>query len=46
VLRELELAATDMELSLRTTLSAQVEDDSSVVVPGPADRSSPDVADG
>ena len=30
----LELAATDMELSLRTTLSAQVEGDSSVVVPG------------
>lgn len=30
----LELAATDMELSLRTTLDAQVEGDSSVVVPG------------
>jgi len=30
----LELAATDMELSLRTTLTAQVEGDSSVVVPG------------
>ena len=30
----LELAATDMELSLRTTLSAKVEGDSSVVVPG------------
>jgi DNA polymerase-3 subunit beta len=30
----LELAATDMELSLRTTLAAQVEGDSSVVVPG------------
>jgi len=30
----LELAATDMELSLRTTLSAQIEGDSAVVVPG------------
>ena len=30
----LELAATDMELSLRTTLTAQVEGDSAVVVPG------------
>jgi DNA polymerase-3 subunit beta len=30
----LELAATDMELSLRTTLAANVEGDSSVVVPG------------
>jgi DNA polymerase III subunit beta len=30
----LELAATDMELSLRTTLTAKVEGDSSVVVPG------------
>ena len=30
----LELAATDMELSLRTTLAAQVEGESSVVVPG------------
>jgi DNA polymerase-3 subunit beta len=30
----LELAATDMELSLRTTLAAKVEGDSSVVVPG------------
>ena len=30
----LELAATDMELSLRTTLQAQVEGSSSVVVPG------------
>ncbi len=30
----LELAATDMELSLRTTLMASVEGDSSVVVPG------------
>src|SRR5215831_6037363 len=30
----LELAATDMELSLRTMLSAKVEGDSSVVVPG------------
>jgi DNA polymerase-3 subunit beta len=30
----LELAATDMELSLRTTLAARVEGDSSVVVPG------------
>jgi DNA polymerase III subunit beta len=31
---ELELAATDMELSLRTTVSAQVEGDGAVVVPG------------
>ena len=30
----LELAATDMELSLRTTLAAQIEGDSAVVVPG------------
>ena len=30
----LELAATDMELSLRTTLAATVEGDSAVVVPG------------
>ncbi len=30
----LNLAATDMELSLRTTLPARVEGDSSVVVPG------------
>jgi DNA polymerase-3 subunit beta len=30
----LELAATDMELSLRTTLDAQVEGDGAVVVPG------------
>lgn len=30
----LVLAATDMELSLRTTLAAQVEGDSSVAVPG------------
>ena len=30
----LELAATDMELSLRTTLAASVEGDSAVVVPG------------
>ena len=30
----LELAATDMELSLRTTLPAKVDGDSSVVVPG------------
>jgi len=30
----LELAATDMELSLRTTLAAEVEGDSAVVVPG------------
>ncbi|MHB8642530.1 MAG: DNA polymerase III subunit beta [Gaiellaceae bacterium] len=29
-----ELAATDMELSLRTTLEAQIEDEGSVVVPG------------
>ena len=31
---ELRLAATDMELSLRTSLDAQVEDEGSVVVPG------------
>jgi DNA polymerase-3 subunit beta len=31
---ELHLAATDMELSLRTSLDAQVEDGGSVVVPG------------
>src|SRR5437763_206640 len=31
---ELRLAATDMELSLRTSLEAQVESDGSVVVPG------------
>jgi len=31
---KLELAATDMELSLRTTLAAQVEGSSSLVVPG------------
>jgi DNA polymerase-3 subunit beta len=31
---ELHLAATDMELSLRTSLDAQVEGDGSVVVPG------------
>src|SRR4051795_490442 len=31
---ELRLAATDMELSLRTSLDAQVESDGSVVVPG------------
>jgi DNA polymerase III subunit beta len=31
---ELELAATDMELSLRTTVPAQVEGDGAVVVPG------------
>src|ERR1051326_5607102 len=31
---ELHLAATDMELSLRTSLEAQVEGDGSVVVPG------------
>jgi DNA polymerase-3 subunit beta len=30
----LDLAATDMELSLRTSLDAQVESDGSVVVPG------------
>jgi DNA polymerase III subunit beta len=30
----LELAATDMELSLRTTLDAQVDGESAVVVPG------------
>src|SRR3954447_23804863 len=30
----LELAATDMELSLRTTLAAQVEGDGAIVVPG------------
>ena len=31
---ELRLAATDMELSLRTSLDAQVENEGSVVVPG------------
>jgi DNA polymerase-3 subunit beta len=31
---KLDLAATDMELSLRTSLDAQVETDGSVVVPG------------
>ena len=31
---DLELAATDMELSLRTTVSAQIEGDGAVVVPG------------
>jgi DNA polymerase III subunit beta len=31
---ELELAATDMELSLRTTVEVQIEDEGSVVVPG------------
>src|SRR5580765_20002 len=31
---ELRLAATDMELSLRTSLDAQVESEGSVVVPG------------
>jgi DNA polymerase III subunit beta len=31
---KLELAATDMELSLRTSLEAQVEEEGSVVVPG------------
>ncbi len=31
---ELELAATDMELSLRTSLPAQIEGEGSVVVPG------------
>src|SRR5438874_2858258 len=31
---ELELAATDMELSLRTQLAAQIEGDGAVVVPG------------
>jgi DNA polymerase-3 subunit beta len=31
---ELELAATDMELSLRTTVPAQIEGEGSVVVPG------------
>ena len=30
----LELAATDMELSVRTTLEAEVEGDSAVVIPG------------
>jgi DNA polymerase III subunit beta len=30
----LHLAATDMELSLRSSLGAQIEDDGSVVVPG------------
>ena len=32
--KALELAATDMELSLRTTLPAKVDGDSAVVVPG------------
>jgi DNA polymerase-3 subunit beta len=32
--RKLSLAATDMELSLRTTVEANVESDGSVVVPG------------
>jgi DNA polymerase-3 subunit beta len=31
---KLDLAATDMELSLRTSLDAQIESDGSVVVPG------------
>src|SRR6266545_8330097 len=31
---KLELAATDMELSIRATLDAQVEGDGAVVVPG------------
>src|ERR671926_1608228 len=31
---ELQLAATDMELSVRTSLEAQVEGDGAVVVPG------------
>ena len=31
---ELQLAATDMELSLRTSLEAQVDGDGAVVVPG------------
>ncbi len=31
---ELRLAATDMELSLRTTLSAQVQGDGAIVLPG------------
>ena len=31
---ELHLAATDMELSLRTSLEAQVEGEGAVVVPG------------
>src|ERR687884_1413669 len=31
---ELHLAATDMELSLRTSLDAQVEDEGAAVVPG------------
>jgi DNA polymerase III subunit beta len=31
---ELQLAATDMELSLRTSLDAQVEGEGAVVVPG------------
>ena len=34
----LELAATDMELSLRTTLAGEVEGDGAVVVPGQAAR--------
>ena len=32
--RELHLAATDMEISLRVSLDAQVEDEGAVVVPG------------
>src|SRR5918911_3910783 len=32
--RKLELAATDMELSLRTSMEVKVEADGSVVVPG------------
>src|SRR5258707_8194986 len=31
---ELRLAATDMELSLRATASAQIEGDSAIVLPG------------
>src|SRR5947208_11393543 len=31
---ELRLAATDMELSLRATLSAQIEGDGAIVLPG------------
>src|SRR5438045_9457699 len=31
---ELRLAATDMELSLRASLSAQIEGDGSIVLPG------------
>ena len=33
-LEELRVAATDMELSLRATLSAQIEGDGSIVLPG------------